>query len=94
MNNSSAERKFAGTETTNAMLRGWRALLLDSAGGDATVAALTSARLLRAAKDAPTSDEARVLVERFFELDGDQAAGVMAKLEAETVLAVKPSVAA
>ena len=94
MNNSSSERKVAGTETSNAMLRGWRALLLDSADGDATVAALTSARLLRAAEDAPTSDEAQVLIETFFELDGDQAADVMAKLDAETALAAKHSAAA
>jgi hypothetical protein len=43
--------------------------------------------LLRAAEDAPTSAEAQVLIERFFELDSDQAAGVMAKLEAEAALA-------
>jgi hypothetical protein len=82
-NNSSAEREFAGT-ATNAMLSGWRTLLLDAAGGDATLAALTSARLLRFDEDAPTSDETQVLIERFFELDSDQAAGVMARLEAET----------
>ena len=92
-NNSTAERQFAGT-ATNAMLSAWRTLLLDAAGGDATLAALTSARLLRAAEDAPTSDETQVLIASFFELDSDQAAGVMARLEAETALAQSPQQAA
>jgi hypothetical protein len=50
--------------------------------------------LLRSDEDAPTSDETQVLIVRFFELDSDQAAGVMARLEAETALAQIPQQAA
>ncbi len=65
----------------------WRETLVDKAGSDVSLAALTSARLIRAEENAPTLNETRVQVERFFHLESDQGAAVMTALAAETKLA-------